>query len=304
MLPNSLRIGTRKSPLALWQAQNVKDQLNQLGQAAELVFIESDGDQNQTQPLYAMGIQGIFTKALDSALLNNTIDLAVHSLKDVPTLLPEKIVLASVLARESVDDVLVLHPNTNSLPSNGTIATSSLRRKAQWLHHYPNYEVESLRGNVNTRLQKIQDKGWTGALFATAGLKRLALLPQLKFQTLNWMLPAPGQGAIGICCHEKEEKLRLLLQQLECSNSRAAVTAERSFLRALEGGCSAPIGVRTELKKSSLEITGGLFSVDGKQAIQATVHGAMTDAKELGHQLANEILNSGGQPILAALKNN
>ena len=202
MSPKPLRIGTRKSPLAVWQAKTVQQLLEQQGQPATLVSIDSDGDQNLTQPLYAMGIQGIFTKALDTALLNNTIDIAVHSLKDVPTQLPQKVVLASVLERENVDDVLVFNSASNRLPNTGTIATSSLRRKAQWLHKYPNYTVDTLRGNVQTRLEKIESNNWTGALFAAAGLSRLSLLNQLQYQTLDWMLPAPGQGAIGICCHQ------------------------------------------------------------------------------------------------------
>ena len=302
MSPKPLRIGTRKSPLAVWQAKTVQQLLEQQGQPATLVRIDSDGDQNLTQPLYAMGIQGIFTKALDTALLNNTIDIAVHSLKDVPTQLPQKVVLASVLERENVDDVLVFNSASNHLPDTGTIATSSLRRKAQWLHKYPNYTVATLRGNVQTRLEKIESNNWTGALFAAAGLSRLSLQNQLQYQTLDWMLPAPGQGAIGICCHQENTALHKLLQSVECSTTRACVTAERTFLRVLEGGCSAPIGVRTHVHGSTLEIEGGLFSIDGKQSCVYRCLGSLATAQTLGQQLAEKLLHNGGAAILEYLK--
>jgi hydroxymethylbilane synthase len=302
MSPKPLRIGTRKSPLAVWQAKTVQQMLEQQGQPATLVRIDSDGDQNLTQPLYAMGIQGIFTKALDTALLNNTIDIAVHSLKDVPTQLPQSVVLASVLERENVDDVLVFNSASNHLPDTGTIATSSLRRKAQWLHKYPNYTVATLRGNVQTRLEKIESNNWTGALFAAAGLSRLSLLNQLQYQILDWMLPAPGQGAIGICCHQENTALHKLLQSVECSTTRACVTAERTFLRVLEGGCSAPIGVRTHVHGSTLEIEGGLFSIDGKQSCVDRCSGSLATAETLGQQLAEKLLHNGGAAILEDLK--
>jgi hydroxymethylbilane synthase len=302
MSPKPLRIGTRKSPLAVWQAKTVQQLLKQLGQPATLVRIDSDGDQNLTQPLYAMGIQGIFTKALDTALLNNTIDIAVHSLKDVPTQLPQKVVLASVLERENVDDVLVFNSASNRLADTGTIATSSLRRKAQWLNKYPNYTVATLRGNVQTRLEKIESNNWTGALFAAAGLSRLSLLNQLQYQTLDWMLPAPGQGAIGICCHQENTALHKLLQSVECSTTRACVTAERTFLRVLEGGCSAPIGVRTHVHGSTLEIEGGLFSIDGKQSCVNRCSGPLTTAETLGQQIAEKLLHNNGAAMLEDLK--
>ena len=302
MSPKPLRIGTRKSPLAVWQAKTVQQLLEQQGQPATLVRIESDGDQNLTQPLYAMGIQGIFTKALDTALLNNSIDIAVHSLKDVPTQLPQKVVLASVLERENMDDVLVFNSSSNHLPDAGTIATSSLRRKAQWLHKYPHYTVDTLRGNVQTRLEKIESNNWTGALFAAAGLSRLNLLNQLQYQSLDWMLPAPGQGAIGICCHEENTALHKLLQSIECPTTRTCVTAERTFLRVLEGGCSAPIGVRTHVNGSTLKIEGGLFSIDGKKSCVDTCSGPLPTAVALGQQLAEKILQNGGAAVLEDLK--
>jgi hydroxymethylbilane synthase len=235
-------------------------------------------------------------------LLNNTIDIAVHSLKDVPTKLPEKVVLASVLERENVDDVLVFNSASNRLPDTGTIATSSLRRKAQWLHKYSNYTVATLRGNVQTRLEKIESNNWTGALFAAAGLSRLSLLNQLQYQTLDWMLPAPGQGAIGICCHQENTALHKLLQSVECSTTRACVTAERTFLRVLEGGCSAPIGARTHVHGSTLELEGGLFSIDGKQSCVDRCSGPLNTAETLGQQLAEKLLHKGGTAILEDLK--
>ncbi|NBS19897.1 MAG: hydroxymethylbilane synthase, partial [Flavobacteriia bacterium] len=191
-----LRIGTRDSPLALWQAKKVGALLEAKQINTRLVPTKSEGDLNTTQPIYAMGIQGVFTKALDIALLENKIDLAVHSLKDVPTQLPKGLILAAVLERGSVTDVLVQTHKT-SLENQATIATGSLRRKAQWLHRYPQHHMVDLRGNVQTRMDKLFSSNWEGAIFAKAGLERVELLGS-HYHELDWMIPAPAQGAIGV----------------------------------------------------------------------------------------------------------
>ncbi len=219
-----LRIGTRDSQLAVWQATLVQTELSLKGISAELVYIKSDGDIDLVTPLYELGVQGIFTKTLDAALLNNRIDIAVHSMKDVPTQLAKGLQQAAVLPRASYKDILVYKGDENVLFDelgfvNGewsminnqsltthhsplTIATSSVRRKAQWLHHYPNHTLDNLRGNVNTRMRKLEESNWNGAIFAAAGLERIDLRPAHSID-LDWMLPAPSQGAITIACRTK-----------------------------------------------------------------------------------------------------
>ena len=197
-----IRIGTRDSQLALWQAHTVENQLQALGYKTQIVPVKSVGDLKLDTPLYELGITGIFTKTLDVAMLNNTVDIAVHSLKDVPTALPKGIVQAAVLKRASTLDILVTKEVVDyKMPL--TIATGSLRRKAQWLHKYPTHTVVDLRGNVNTRLQKLQDNSWQGAIFAKAGLERIDVLPS-RYTSLDWMTPAPAQGAMTIVALEKD----------------------------------------------------------------------------------------------------
>ncbi|MEO7209625.1 MAG: hydroxymethylbilane synthase, partial [Chitinophagaceae bacterium] len=239
----TLRIGTRDSELAIWQATEVKNNLGSYGIDSNLVFIKSDGDLDLKTPLYAMGVQGVFTRALDIALLNNTIDVAVHSMKDVPVQLPQGICEAAVLERASYKDVLV-YKNENAFLENplsaGTIATSSLRRQAQWLHQYPNHTIEVLRGNINKRLEKVQNENWDGALFAAAGLDRLKKRP-VNCIELDWMLPAPAQGAILVVCRTEDNFVKEYCKQMNNTSKSSCVKIERDFLKALMGGCSAPI---------------------------------------------------------------
>ena len=263
---NTIRIGTRDSELALWQAKTVQNQLKTLGYPTEIVSTKSHGDIELSKPLYEMGVTGIFTKALDIALLNSEIDIAVHSMKDVPTALPEGIVVGAVLKRGNPHDVLVYKGDLSFLEAEiATIATSSLRRKAQWLHRYPHHNIENLRGNVNTRLQKLTDNLWNGAIFAAAGLERINKLPK-KHLVLDWMLPAPAQGAIVVVVREDNVALQKKLLPLHDDYTYIATQLERDFLRALEGGCTAPIGAFAEFKDDKLYFKGGLWSEDGKEA--------------------------------------
>ena len=192
-----VRIGTRKSALAIWQANQVKNGLEKNGYSSILIPIESTGDKELSKPIYEIGVQGVFTKNLDQALLDKKIDIAVHSLKDVPTLLPQEIEISACLKRGLVNDVLVYHPNFLNWEESNSVGTGSLRRKAQWLRKYPNHIIENLRGNLETRLEKMKKSSWGGAIFAQAGLDRLNLLDE-KFLVLDWMIPAPSQGIIGI----------------------------------------------------------------------------------------------------------
>lgn len=263
---NTIRIGTRDSELALWQAKTVQNQLKTLGYPTEIVSTKSHGDIELSKPLYEMGVTGIFTKALDIALLNSEIDIAVHSMKDVPTALPEGIVVGAVLKRGNPHDVLVYKGDLSFLEAEiATIATSSLRRKAQWLHRYPHHNIENLRGNVNTRLQKLTDNSWNGAIFAAAGLERINKLPE-KHLVLDWMLPAPAQGAIIVVVREDNVALQKKLLPLHDDYTYIATQLERDFLRALEGGCTAPIGAFAEFKDEKLYFKGGLWSEDGKES--------------------------------------
>ena len=263
---NTIRIGTRDSELALWQAKTVQNQLKTLGYHTEIVSTKSHGDIELSKPLYEMGVTGIFTKALDIALLNSEIDIAVHSMKDVPTALPEGIVVGAVLKRGNPHDVLVYKGDLSFLEAEiATIATSSLRRKAQWLHRYPHHNIENLRGNVNTRLQKLTDNPWNGAIFAAAGLERINKLPE-KHLVLDWMLPAPAQGAIVVVVREDNVALQKKLLPLHDDYTYIATQLERDFLRALEGGCTAPIGAFAEFKDEKLYFKGGLWSEDGKES--------------------------------------
>lgn len=296
-----IRIGTRKSELALWQANEVKAALELQGHRCELVLIESNGDQDLNQPLYAMGIQGIFTKTLDTALLNEKIDIAVHSLKDVPTLLPKGIQIKAVLSRGNPMDVLVYNTSFNAWETDASIGTGSLRRKAQWLRKYPNHKVENLRGNLQKRLEKLNNSEWSGAVFAQAGLERLDLL-KVNHEVLDWMLPAPSQGIVGIACLETNRALQEVLEKINCITTAKCAHIERSFLNTLEGGCTAPIGAHAYFKNDKLYFKGGLFSLDGTIAILHEEATSSEQHEETGIKAAHEILNKGGKELMHQIK--
>ena len=300
MFDKTLRIGTRDSQLALWQARKVGDLLQGKHLKTQLVPTKSVGDLNLTQPIYAMGIQGVFTKALDIALLENRIDLAVHSLKDVPTQLPDGLLLAAVLQRGSAFDVLVQIQKTD-LEQASTIATGSLRRKAQWLHRYPHHHLVNLRGNVQTRMDKLFSSNLEGAIFAKAGLERAKLLGS-HFQELDWMIPAPAQGAIGIVCRTNETELIKELQKFNHQPTQIGVDIERDFLRILEGGCSAPIGAHAVVMQDKIQFKGGIFSLDGRTAATTFKEVEITDDKSLAALTAQEVLAKGGDQIMKSIK--
>lgn len=308
-----LRIGTRESQLALWQANKVKDLLEKAGYATELVPIKSEGDINLTTPLYEMGVQGIFTRSLDIALLEKRIDLAVHSQKDVPTRLPAGIVQTAVLERASYKDVLVPKQDTDAIPfleqlNNedeafasfpAVIATSSIRRRAQWLHRYPQSSMENLRGNVNTRLKKLAESQWHGAIFAAAGLQRIGVLPDNAIE-LDWMLPAPAQGAIVVVCGENDTFTYEACQSFHHLHTALCTQAEKDFLRTLMGGCSTPISALAQINDRQLFFQGSILTPDGKEkaVIEKTV--PLEDASTIGTIAAEELLANGGRAIAEA----
>jgi hydroxymethylbilane synthase len=298
-----IRIGTRDSELALWQAHTVQKKLNDLGYKTEIVAVKSQGDIILDKPLYELGITGIFTKTLDIAMLAGQVDIAVHSMKDVPTALPQGIVQAAVLERAKTVDILVHKGNLDFLETQGTIATGSLRRKAQWLSKYPQHNVEDLRGNVNTRMQKLQDNTWNGAIFAAAGLERINLKPS-EFIDLDWMIPAPAQGAMLVVAMENDDFTLDALSHLNDIETEIAVAIERQFLRTLEGGCTAPIGAVARYNEidDTIEFKGCLHSLDGSQKFEINKVVPIEEWKKLGFNCAKEILDNGGAQLMEQIK--
>lgn len=295
-----IRIGTRDSELALWQANTVKDKLTALGHESVLVPVKSQGDILLDKPLYELGITGIFTKTLDISMIQGDIDIAVHSLKDVPTSLPKGIVQAAVLERANVNDILV-HKGLDFLAAGGTIATGSLRRKAQWLHRYPKHSIVDLRGNVNTRLQKLRDSTWNGAIFAAAGLERIDLLPKNALH-LDWMVPAPAQGAMMVVSMQDDAYCTEVLLKLNDPKTEMCTTVERQFLKTLEGGCTAPIGALATIANDILSFKGTLFALDGSRKLQVEKSIAIHKAKGFGESCAKEVLHNGGKELMAEIK--
>lgn len=299
-MKKTIRIGTRSSELALWQAKTVAQQLNHLEYETEIVKIDGLGDEVLNKPIYEIGVTGVFTKNLDTALLNDKIDIAVHSLKDVPTVLPNGIVQAAVLKRGNFNDVLVLKNNQDFFANKtAIIATGSLRRKAQWLHRYPNHKITGLRGNVNTRLQKLEESDWDGAIFAMAGLKRINLLPDEDGHLrLDWMLPAPAQGAVMIAALEKDNDLLHVLKELNDTETEICTTIEREFLHALEGGCSAPIGALATVRDEELKFRGAIFSPDGKNKLEFSKTVPVNHTTDIAQFAAKFILDRSGKKIM------
>ncbi len=300
-----LRIGTRESQLAVWQANSVKELLAKEGISAELVYIKSAGDTDLVTPLYELGVQGIFTRALDVALLNGKIDLAVHSMKDVPTRLPNGVAQAAVLARASYKDLLVPRNNLDFLGHDelaSILATSSTRRKAQWLNRYPNSSVEILRGNVNTRLRKLAESSWDGAIFAVAGLERIGLRPENSLE-LDWMLPAPAQGAIMVACRSEDELAKAICASLNDEATDICTRVERDFLRALLGGCSTPISALAVIEDNSLVFRGSILTTDGKEKLEVNLRAETRDYKDFGLKAGEAIFAEGGMAILQKIKN-
>ena len=314
-----LKIGTRESQLAVWQASYVQALLKQNDVNSELIFIKSEGDIDTVTPLYELGVQGIFTKTLDAALLSKRIDIAVHSMKDVPTVLATGIRQTAVLKRTSYKDIFVfkgdrkLIENKLNSPfpihdspiqhSPFTIATSSIRRKAQWLHRYPNHTIANLRGNVNTRLRKIEENDWNGAIFAAAGVERIHLRPENSID-LDWMLPAPAQGAITIVCRNEDDFSFNACQLLNDQPAAICTKVERDFLRTLLGGCSTPISALAIIENDSIIFKGNICSPDGKKKIEINKTASIQNSGELGIMAANELLkNEEAQQIIYRIQN-
>ncbi|MEP6746426.1 MAG: hydroxymethylbilane synthase [Bacteroidota bacterium] len=298
-MKKKIRIGTRESQLAVWQATAVQQLLAGNGFESELVYIKSEGDIDLQTPLYEMGVQGIFTRSLDIALLNNKIDIAVHSMKDVPVQLAKGITQAAVLKRASYKDLLVYKNDISFLEDPNTaavIATSSIRRKAQWLNRYPHHIFENLRGNVNTRLQKVKDNNWNGAIFAAAGLERIQLRPQNCIE-LDWMLPAPAQGAIMVVCRENDNFCFDACMHFNDAATALCTKIERDFLKTLLGGCTTPISALAEADNGTIIFKGNIVSPDGLKKIEISATSLSDFAADMGIHPAIEILEKGAKEI-------
>ena len=296
-----LRIGTRDSELAIYQAKKVQKAIKKLGKSSELKLIKSSGDKNLIQPIYKMGIQGVFTKALDTALINNKIDIAVHSLKDIPTKIPKELLISAILKRESPYDSLVFSKKFKKFSDKSIIGTGSLRRKAQWLRRYPNHKTQELRGNILTRIKKLNHSFWDGAIFSEAGINRLKI-KDVKYQVLDWMIPSPGQGVIAICSKKKQLKLTKFLTNLNCEKTEMCVKIERNFLNILEGGCKAPIAAFAKIENKKIIFKSGLFSLDGSVAYIENQEIDLDNSKDCGINAAKIILKKGGKKLIKKIK--
>ena len=296
---DNIRIGTRASKLAVWQAEQVQSLLQTINISSSIIKIKSSGDKDLSKPVYELGITGVFTKEIDLALLNNEIDVAVHSLKDVPTKLPLGVMQGAVLQRGSELDVII--PNKALKSKENTIATGSLRRKAQWLNKFKTDNIVEIRGNVQTRLRKLNENNWNGTIMAKAGLERLDILP-IDFQDLNWMVPAPAQGAISVQNLTLNSSIAEVLKQINHVETELCTNVERSFLNKLEGGCTAPIGAHAKIVNDSIIFRGVLLSVDGKDKIEINEVHKLEKNDDLGERLAKKIISQGGDRIFNSLK--
>lgn len=307
-MPETLVIGTRGSALARWQAHHVRARLEAAGAAVAIEEIRTTGDRILDVPLAEIGDKGLFTKELDVALLEGRIHLAVHSLKDLPTVLPDGIVLAAVGEREAPWDAFVAHPVRGTaladLPPGARLGTSSLRRQAQLRAWRPDLVLETIRGNVDTRLAKLDAGDLHGIVLARAGLVRLGLEARIReVIPPHLMLPAVGQGALGIVCAASDAATRDLLRRvLHHAPTEAGVLAERAFLRRLEGGCSVPVGAWGRLEDGRLVLDGCVAALDGSRLLRARRRAAPAEAERLGTELAEQLLEDGADAILAAIR--
>ncbi|HEY9642235.1 MAG TPA: hydroxymethylbilane synthase [Coleofasciculaceae cyanobacterium] len=301
-----IRIGSRKSQLALVQTHWVQEELQKhfVDRAFEVHTMSTQGDKILDVALAKIGDKGLFTKELEVGMLNGDTDFAVHSLKDLPTRLPEGLILGCVTEREDPADALVVHAKhqdkqLETLPAGAVIGTSSLRRLAQLRYHYPHLAFKDIRGNLNTRLQKLDAGEYDAIILAVAGLRRLGMADRIhQIISPEVSLHAVGQGALGIECRDGDPEILALLKVLEHQPTAQRCYAERAFLRELEGGCQVPIGVNTTLEGDLLTLVGMVASVDGQKMVKGTVTGAAADAEAIGIQLAQELRQQGATEIL------
>jgi hydroxymethylbilane synthase len=309
-MQNNIRIGTRGSELALWQTNHVKELLEVRfpGTTIDVQKIKTTGDKILDAPLSKIGDKGLFTKELEFALLDDRVDIAVHSFKDVPTLVPEGLTIAAVLEREDVRDVFIANPKKScqsfaALPLNSIIATGSLRRKCQLLNSRPDIQTADIRGNLNTRITKLDSSEWDGMILAKAGVTRLGWAQRITdVLPLEFMLPAVGQGALAIESRTGDRRVHELLRPLHHHRTAEAVTSERALLRYLEGGCQIPIGAYGQITGNELRLDAIIGSLDGKRMVRGRKIGTIADPEQIGIDLAKELFHQGGKEILEEIR--
>ena len=301
-----IRIATRKSPLALWQANFVKQNLLLAHKdlKVELIPMVTQGDIILDSPLSKIGGKGLFVKQLEQAILNNEADIAVHSIKDIPAQFPEGLMLAAICQRDEVRDAFVAnkYASLNDLPEGAIVGTSSLRRQCQLRSHFPHLIIKDLRGNVGTRLNKLDDGQYDAIILASVGLKRLSLEHRItQYIDTDLMLPAVGQGAIGIESRTDDKQILDIISVLDDKKSRACIQAERAMNNALQGGCQVPIAGYCRLNNDELTLQGLVGRVDGSKIIKQQITGFINEAESLGEKLAKQLLNQGADLILTEL---
>jgi hydroxymethylbilane synthase len=298
-----LRIGTRASKLARWQADWVAARLQQTGQAVEIVEITTEGDVQQQGPVADIGAPGVFTKEIQRAMLSGAVDVAVHSLKDLPTDLVAGLVLAAVPPRESPADVLVSKGSMklDELPGSARIGTGSLRRQAQLRYVRRDLKILNIRGNVDTRVRKLEAGEFDAIVLAEAGLKRLGLAARItQVLPFDVMMPAVGQGALGIECRADDAAALTVLKSIDDAETHAAVLAERSLLAHLSGGCLAPIGALGQVQNGFLQLVAVVLSPDGSERLAASDAAPAEDAERLGEHVAHTLLAQGAAELISA----
>lgn len=304
IMKNKIIIGSRGSALALWQTNFVKRELEKINKnlSFEIKIIKTVGDKIIDSPLSKIGDKGLFTKELENELLNNNIDLAVHSLKDIQTNLPDGLKISAVTKRYPNNDVLIAKEKDitlKSLRKNAVIATGSLRRKSQLLNIRPDFKIEELRGNVPTRIEKFLKSNWDGIILALAGIKRLGLQKYIsQIIPKKEILPAVGQGVLAIEINEKNKTIDEILKPLHDEKTYNEILSERSFLKKLQGGCQVPIGVNAETRSNNIILSAYVGSVDGKHAFRKKLSGKKDNPEKIGVDLAEEFISSGAKKIL------
>ena len=311
MKHKKLTIGTRGSDLAVRQTDWLVEQLNNLHPeiVVDTLLIMTTGDKILDSPLSKIGDKGLFTKEIEHALLDGRIDLAVHSLKDLPTLVPQGLAIGAITKREDIRDVFISHAEKKhtsfkSVPLHGAIATGSLRRKCQLLHHRPDLRIVDLRGNLRTRREKLEQSDWDGMVLARAGLLRLGWTDMITdiFEP-DFMMPAVGQGALGVEIRDTDSELRALLVPLHHTPTHQATSGERALLRELEGGCQIPIGTYGRIEGDEFRLDAMVGSLNGKRVVRGSIHGPSTESELLGKRLAHELVEKGAGAILEEIRN-
>ncbi len=299
MSKNTLRIGTRKSKLALWQANYVKEKLESRGYGVELVLITTTGDKILDAPLAKIGGKGLFVKEIEEALLRGDIDLAVHSLKDVPMVLPEGLTLGAITEREEPFDVLISRDGRGlqELPEGAKVGTSSLRRQVQIKRKRPDLRVEILRGNVDTRLRKLEEGLYDAIVLAYAGVKRMGFEERVS-QVLEDFIPAVGQGSLAIEIRQEDQRVYEAIAFLDHRESRIRAECERAFLRELQGGCQVPIGAYAWIEGEKLKLKAFISDLEGRRFLEGIEEGDLHQAEQVGKKLAKRLLEEGGKEIL------